>query len=146
MLLLHLLKWTYQPERRGRSWQRGILLARQHLDRRLRESPSLRPELPVFMAEAYTDARRPAALETNIPERTFSATCPWSLAQCRPWTFCPRRWGRTRDEDSERPGRYRPRLVQMMNSRAKAAAMRGRTGSLGSASFQSLNSATGSVR
>jgi hypothetical protein len=41
---------------------------------------------------------------------------------------------------------YRSRLIQIMNSRTKAAAMGGRTGSLGSASFQSLNSATGSVR
>ena len=41
---------------------------------------------------------------------------------------------------------YRSRLIQIMNSRAKAAAMSGRTGSLGSTSFQSLNSATGSVR
>jgi hypothetical protein len=89
MLLLHLLKWCYQPERRGRSWQRSILLARQHLDRRLRESPSLRPELPVFIAEAYTDARRLAAVETSLPESSFSPTCPWSLEQLQDLNFLP---------------------------------------------------------
>ena len=57
VLLLHLLKWAYQPERRGRSWRRSILLARQHLARRLRDNPSLRPELLAFVVEAYADAR-----------------------------------------------------------------------------------------
>jgi Domain of unknown function DUF29 len=52
VLLLHLLKWAYQPERRGRSWRRSILLARQHLARRLRDSPSLSPELLAFVVEA----------------------------------------------------------------------------------------------
>jgi hypothetical protein len=41
-LLLHLLKWAYQPKRRGRSWRRSILLARQHLARQLLDSPSYR--------------------------------------------------------------------------------------------------------
>lgn len=89
VLLLHLLKWTYQPERRGRSWQRSILLARQHLDRRLRDSPSLRPELSLFVAEAYTAARRLAAVETSLPEITFPPTCPWSLEQLQELDFLP---------------------------------------------------------
>jgi hypothetical protein len=41
ILLLHLLKWAYQPERRGRSWRRSILLARQHLTRRLQDEAFL---------------------------------------------------------------------------------------------------------
>jgi hypothetical protein len=89
VLLLHLLKWAYQPERRGRSWRRSILLARQHLARRLRDSPSLRPELLAFVVEAYADARRLAAVETDLPSATFPETCPWTLDQLQDEAFLP---------------------------------------------------------
>jgi hypothetical protein len=41
-LLMHLLKWTYQPKRRSRSWRSSITNARQQLARRLRRNLSLR--------------------------------------------------------------------------------------------------------
>jgi Domain of unknown function DUF29 len=89
ILLLHLLKWAYQPERRGRSWRRGILLARQHLARRLRDSPSLRPELPALVVEAYVDARRLAVVEADLPEAAFPATCPWTPDELQEEAFLP---------------------------------------------------------
>jgi Domain of unknown function DUF29 len=89
ILLLHLLKWAYQPERRGRSWRRSILLARQHLTRWLQDSPSLRPELPAFVVEAYANARPLAAVETDLPIAAFPETCPWTLDQLHDEAFLP---------------------------------------------------------
>ena len=91
VLLLHLLKWTYQPERRGRSWRGSITRARQNLARRLRQSPSLGAELPDFTAEAYADARRLAADQTGTPLATFPETCPWSPDHLMDLDFLPAR-------------------------------------------------------
>ena len=48
ILLLHLLKWTYQSHergRRGRSWRSSIANARDAIEHVLRDSPSLRANL-----------------------------------------------------------------------------------------------------
>lgn len=92
-LLIRLLKWTYQTERRSRSWRGSITLARQHIEERLEESPSLRPELPQFLARAYPRARRVAADQTGLPEATFPDICPWSLEQLQDPDFFPERRG-----------------------------------------------------
>jgi hypothetical protein len=89
ILLLHMLKWAYQPERRGRSWRRSILLARQHLNRRLQDSPSLWPELPTFVVEAYADARHLAVVETDLPITAFPEACPWTPDQLQDEAFLP---------------------------------------------------------
>lgn len=89
VLLIHLLKWAYQPQRRGGSWQSTIFRARQDLADRLEESPSLRPELSQFADRAYARARREAAYQTRMPEATFRETCPWTLAQLQDLNFLP---------------------------------------------------------
>ena len=89
VLLTHLLKWRYEPERRGKSWRNSILVARQQIAKRLRRSPSLRPKLPKFLAEAYTDARRRAAMQTELPLATFPETCPWEVVQILDTEYWP---------------------------------------------------------
>jgi hypothetical protein len=42
VLLAHLLKWQFQPERRGHSWEATIKIQRLHLTELLRDSPSLK--------------------------------------------------------------------------------------------------------
>ena len=49
VLLLHLLKWQYQPARRGRSWQVTIENTRDELDRHMIDNPSLKAKLPEAM-------------------------------------------------------------------------------------------------
>jgi hypothetical protein len=88
-LCLHLLKWRYQPARRGKSWQLSMQVARQRIARRLRDSPSLRPRLPGLLADAYADARRLAATQTDLPLATFPEACPWPLAQVLDEDFLP---------------------------------------------------------
>lgn len=42
VLLAHLLKWQFQPERRGHSWEATIRLQRSKLQELLGDSPSLK--------------------------------------------------------------------------------------------------------
>jgi hypothetical protein len=89
VLLRHLLKWTYQPARRGQSWRRSIRVPRQRIQRIIRRNPSLRPKLPELIAEAYPDARDNAADETGLALQTFPERCPWTVAQVLERDFWP---------------------------------------------------------
>jgi hypothetical protein len=81
VLLLHLLKWRFQPERRGVSWLSTIKEQRLQLDGVLGESPSLRRTLPEVVAKSYQQAAAQAALETTLPTTIFPASCPWTPEQ-----------------------------------------------------------------
>ena len=45
VLIGHLLKWEYQPERRSRSWLMTIRIQRRDTQELLEENPSLKPYL-----------------------------------------------------------------------------------------------------
>lgn len=81
VLLMHFLKWCYQPERRDRSWRATIRQQQRQVARLLMDNPSLRPELPTLMADAYIDAVLMAIAETNLDVATFPVTCPFDLEQ-----------------------------------------------------------------
>ena len=71
ILLTHLLKWRYQPDFRGRSWQLTILEQRRRIAKLLAANPSLQAELDACFLDAYDDARFGAMKETGIPLNTF---------------------------------------------------------------------------
>jgi hypothetical protein len=81
VLLLHPLKWRFQPDRRSRSWEVSIANTRDDLTDHLADNPSLKAVLPESMSAAYRRALRTAALETDLPESTFPAGCPWTFEQ-----------------------------------------------------------------
>ena len=85
----HLLKWRYQPQRRGESWQQSIDNARLQIELILEDSPSLREFLPKAFAWAYARGRKEAAKETGLTLETFPETCPWSLDQLQDADFLP---------------------------------------------------------
>ena len=91
ILVLHLLKWRYQPDGRvgSHSWEDTIWEQRTQLMLLLEESPSLQRELPAQLARHYPLARRDAARETRLPLPTFPVTCPWPLAQVLDEDFWP---------------------------------------------------------
>ena len=90
-LMLHLLKWRFQPERRqrGRSWRRTILEQRRRLAALLVDSPSLRPRASDTLSQLYAYARQYAAAETGLPDDTFPAVCPWTAPQILDSQFWP---------------------------------------------------------
>lgn len=81
LLLTHLLKWHYQPELRGRSWELTITKQRRRIERLLRDNPSLRPQLPKLLADAYQDAVFGAVRESGLPQASFPQTCPFALVE-----------------------------------------------------------------
>ena len=89
ILLAHLLKWQFQPGRRGTSWQATITIQRRTLKRHLTDNPSLKPKLPEATADAYGDGRLSASAETNLPVETFPAECPWSFEQIMDEAYWP---------------------------------------------------------
>lgn len=78
-LLLHLLKWQYQPGRRGNRWRASIRKQRQGIEDLLEDSPSLQPRLAAAYGKCYARARLDAADETGLALTTFAESCPWSL-------------------------------------------------------------------
>jgi ribosomal protein L29 len=88
VLLAHLLKWRYQPTRRGVSWETTIQEQRRRLSRLLADNPSLKSRLSKAYDEAYGDARLIARRETGLPEETFPEINPFNLEQ----TFDPNYW------------------------------------------------------
>ena len=77
VLMLHLLKWDYQPTHRLRSWVRSIEVQRRRATRVLHQNPSLKPRVPEATREAYDDARREAAFETGLANKLFPMNCPY---------------------------------------------------------------------
>jgi len=78
-LLLHLLKWQYQPQRRSDSWLDSITDARTQIALAIEDSPSLRTYPAQQLEESYQRARRQAATQTDLDISTFPTLCPYSL-------------------------------------------------------------------
>ena len=81
IILLHMLKWDFQPARRSRSWTISIVDHRYDLEDVLSDNPSLRPRLPEAVQRAYRKARLEAADETNLKMATFPVECPYELGE-----------------------------------------------------------------
>lgn len=89
VVLIHLLKWVHQPERRSRSWQKTLLTQRQRLEQVLRDSPSLRRQVVDLLPATYRGAVKAAALETGLPATSFPLACPYTPAQILDEDFLP---------------------------------------------------------
>ena len=81
LILLHLLKWQLQPEKRSASWTESINKGRNAIERLLEESPSLVPQLATKAIAEYRRARRGASKETGLPLTTFPEACPFTVEQ-----------------------------------------------------------------
>jgi len=89
LLLMHLLKWRFQPERRGTSWEATIKEQRDRIADHLAENPSLQGTLPETYSKAYRYAVTGAVKETSMPAATFPASCPWTFEQAMDDDFWP---------------------------------------------------------
>jgi Domain of unknown function DUF29 len=89
VLLLHLLKWQFQPALRGQSWRATIRVQRRDLEDHLDDNPSLKAILFQAIGRAYGRAVIAAEAETGLLESNFPNQCPWSFDQLMDPDFWP---------------------------------------------------------
>jgi Domain of unknown function DUF29 len=89
VILLHLLKWQYQPEYRSGSWRGSIREHRRRINDDLKDSPSLKPYLKEIFFDCYENARQQAADETGLSLKTFPVDCLYTEEQLLDPTFLP---------------------------------------------------------
>ena len=89
VLLMHLLKWKFQPDHRSSSWKGSIKEQRFRIKRVLKENPGLKPGIPTTLSEAYQAAKITAFKETGLNESTFPEACPWSFNQAMDGNYWP---------------------------------------------------------
>jgi hypothetical protein len=88
VLLAHLLKLKVQhdaPPSMRDSWYRSIIEHRQRIQKKLRDTPSLKSYLETAIQEAYLDARQVAIKEGKLarfgvripPENEYPKICPF---------------------------------------------------------------------
>ncbi len=89
ILLLHLLKWQFQPALRGRSWRLSVERQRLDIEDHLKDNPSLRTVLEPSIVDAYRRALIDAERETGLEASSFPAACPYSFDQMMSGGFWP---------------------------------------------------------
>jgi len=89
VLLVHLLKWQLQADRRSPSWNATVVTQRAGIEALLRDSPSLGPRVASELARNYRVAVERVAAETGLAADILPATCPWSPAQLLDRSFLP---------------------------------------------------------
>ncbi|MGA3403081.1 MAG: DUF29 domain-containing protein [Acetobacteraceae bacterium] len=89
VLLLHLLKWQFQPSFRSTSWRLTVREQRFRLGDHLADNPSLKSKVGDAMRDAYRLARVEAARETGLAEDTFPTNCPFTFDQATNEDFLP---------------------------------------------------------
>jgi Domain of unknown function DUF29 len=81
VLLLHLLKWQFQPKKRGSSWEVSIKVQRFQTRDHIADNPSLKGQLSHYIMSAYHVAKLEALNETGMDKQVFPETCPYSFEQ-----------------------------------------------------------------
>lgn len=89
VLLMHLLKYKYQPRKRSNSWRFTIY---EHCDRLIElfeESPSLKPYFKEIISKCYGKARKKVAIETGIYINIFPTKLPLTLEEILDTEYLP---------------------------------------------------------
>jgi hypothetical protein len=89
VLLAHLLKWQYQPVRRGSSWEKTIKVQRKEIVYEITDTPSLKPLLSntEWMDLIWGKAVSIAMDETGLD--SFPENCTWTPEQILDQAFFP---------------------------------------------------------
>jgi hypothetical protein len=89
VIILHLLKWQFQPDRRSGSWKASIAEHRRRIRKAVKDSPSLRPYLEEVLAECYADAVEQASAETGLSIETFPQLSVYTSTEVLDSNFLP---------------------------------------------------------
>jgi hypothetical protein len=89
IILTHLLKYKYQPDKRTNSWLYTIVEHRQRIRKAFKNSPSLKRHFLEELADVYLDARKLASVETGIAIDIFPITSPFTASQVLDEDYLP---------------------------------------------------------
>jgi hypothetical protein len=89
VVLEHLIKWRYQPEKRSESWSDSIEEHRDRIARIIADSPSLAGWPAEVLAAEYSRARRKALKDTKLPPPAIPVACPFSIKQALDADYLP---------------------------------------------------------
>ena len=78
VVLIHLLKYKYQPHKSSASWKASIREHRRRIKDDLMSSPSLKVYLAEIFDRCYQEARKQAADETELSLEVFPEECPFA--------------------------------------------------------------------
>ena len=77
-ILMHLLKWQYQKNKRSNSWRYSIIEHRNRLKKDFRDSPSLKTYFDDVLEDCYQTAREFASEQTGLDIKTFPIDLPFT--------------------------------------------------------------------
>jgi hypothetical protein len=77
VVVVHMLKWDYQPERRSRRWRNSIHEHRRRVADSIESSPSYKSRQGEALERAYQQALFELERETTIPRERFPQECPY---------------------------------------------------------------------
>ncbi len=89
ILLMHLLKWKYQPNKRSNSWQYSITEHCLRLKKAFKKSPSLKGYFENVFEECYQNARLLASKDTGLEKEIFPESCPFKTEEILNPEFLP---------------------------------------------------------
>ncbi|NJM57191.1 MAG: DUF29 domain-containing protein [Synechococcales cyanobacterium RU_4_20] len=89
VVMLHLLKWQYQPECRSGSWKASLREHRRRIQKALQDSPSLMGYVNETFEDCYGEGRMQASDETGLALGVFPEHCPYSLDPVLDSSFLP---------------------------------------------------------
>ncbi len=81
ILLGHLLKWHYQPQKRSSSWFVTIRNERLDILELIEQNPSLKPYISEAITKGYEKGLGIFSDETGLDYRKLPQTCPFSNEQ-----------------------------------------------------------------
>lgn len=86
-IVIHLLKWQFQPALRSRSWQLTLQEQRIRLQAHLQDNPSLKSRILEALGRAYPLAVLRAERETGL--ESFLGECSFTIEQILALDFFP---------------------------------------------------------
>lgn len=89
ILVIHLLKWQYQPNKRSRSWELTIKIQRLDVEKLLLDNPSLKSYIKEAISSGYNKAVLKAAQETGLAIEVFPSVCPYTWEELTDTNFLP---------------------------------------------------------
>jgi len=89
VLLIHLLKWEFQPQAQCGSWSGSIKNSRNRIAKLFKQQKLLEHRVDEFIPEAYEEAKEIASEETKIKVTLFPKNCPYKVEQLLDKSWSP---------------------------------------------------------